>query len=260
MATITYKKGKIYDISIIDLKPDPDQPRKVIDPVALEELAASIATIGIVQPLLFRVTADSPYLIIVSGERRYLAAQKVGLLVLPCMYVEGNTDEIALVENLQRQDITTIEEAEALQRLLDKRAYTVEQLAAILGKPRTTVSDSLMLMRLPVAIRDECRGKRSYGRKRLLEISRKKQDRGMLTAFDLYKNELEKEGVATTKKAKRPVAASLCDTLDKLGARLEKLDTAAWTDDETRSIREASDRFRTALDNLLTAPASANLA
>ncbi|MFZ4439104.1 MAG: ParB/RepB/Spo0J family partition protein, partial [Syntrophales bacterium] len=92
----TYVKGNLYQISIIDFKPDPNQPRKVVDPVALAELAASIRQHGILQPLLFRVAKDSAYLIIVSGERRFLAAKQAGLLILPAMCVEGNYAEIAL--------------------------------------------------------------------------------------------------------------------------------------------------------------------
>ena len=119
----TYERGKLYEISIIDFKLDPDQPRKVIDPDALAELTASIKTHGILQPLLFR-QGDQGWLYIVSGERRYLAAKQVGLLILPAICVTGSHAEIALVENLQRQDLTVIEEAEALQRLMDEQHYT----------------------------------------------------------------------------------------------------------------------------------------
>ena len=94
----TYKKGKLYELSIVDLKPDPNQPRKSMDPLALEELAASIKTHGVIQPILFRVPVhpepvegqQSPYLTIVAGERRYKAAQQAGLLDLPGICVEGN--------------------------------------------------------------------------------------------------------------------------------------------------------------------------
>ncbi|MEI7673353.1 MAG: ParB/RepB/Spo0J family partition protein, partial [Deltaproteobacteria bacterium] len=134
MATIAYEKGNLYNISIIDLKPDPNQPRKSMDPQALEELAASIKTHGIIQPILFRVAADSPYLIIVAGERRYKAAQRAALLVLPCMCVEGNPAEIALIENMLRQDLTPVEEAEGLQALMTEQKYTQEQLGGIIGK------------------------------------------------------------------------------------------------------------------------------
>ena len=97
-----YEKGTLYQISIIDFKPDPDQPRKVIDLDALAELAASIKKYGILQPLLFRVADDSRYLLIVSGERRYLAAKQVGILILPAIYVEGNHAEISLCQTLDK--------------------------------------------------------------------------------------------------------------------------------------------------------------
>jgi ParB family chromosome partitioning protein len=149
MATPQYEKGKLYDIPIIDLRPDPDQPRKFIDPEALADLTESIRLQGIIEPILFRVTPDSSYLIIVAGERRYRAAQDAGLFTLPGILVEGNIAEIALVENLQRQDLTCIEEAEALKKLMDDAQYTQEQLAGEIGKPRATVTEALSLTNLP---------------------------------------------------------------------------------------------------------------
>ena len=103
--TAKYEKGKLYDLPIDDLKPDPNQPRKSIDPQGQEEMNASVKTYGIIQPILFRVDADSPCLIIVAGERRFKAAQHVGLSTVPGICVEGNASEIALVENLLRQKI-----------------------------------------------------------------------------------------------------------------------------------------------------------
>jgi hypothetical protein len=96
-----------------------------------------------------------------------------------------------------------------------------------------------------------------------LEISRKKQERGMLTAFALYKSELarEEEDTATPMGTPRPApSVSLCNAADSLTERLGKLDASAWTDDEKQSVREAGDRFMLALDNLLTAPGGVNLA
>ena len=151
----TYKKGKLYDISIIDLKPDPNQPRKSMDPVALEELAASIKTHGVIKPILFRTAADSPQLIIVAGERRYKAAQQAGLLTLPGICVEGNPSEIALIENMLRQDLTPVEEAEGLQVLMTEQKYSQEQLAGIIGKARQTINEILLVNRLPQDIREE---------------------------------------------------------------------------------------------------------
>jgi ParB family transcriptional regulator, chromosome partitioning protein len=127
-----YEKGNLYQLPIADLRPDPDQPRKVIDAAALDDLQESISKLGILTPILFRV-GEQGWLIIVAGERRYQAAVQLGLLTVPGVCVEGNYAEIALVENIQRQDLTAVEEAEVLQRLMTQESYTQEQMSAIVG-------------------------------------------------------------------------------------------------------------------------------
>ncbi|MEI7635931.1 MAG: ParB/RepB/Spo0J family partition protein [Syntrophus sp. (in: bacteria)] len=229
--TQTYEKGKLYDLSIIDLKPDPNQPRKSIDLQALEDLAASVKLKGIIQPLLFRVDAQSPYLLIVAGERRFKAAQMANLPSVPGLCVEGNAAEIALIENVQRQDLTCIEEAEALKKLMDEEKYTQDQLAVVIGKPRTTITESLSLTNLPQAVRDECRGDRTVSKARLVEIARKKQQRAMSTAYDKYREELQKALEGGTKKREKLTAAAIfCQSLDKTRERLEKTDISDWSD------------------------------
>ena len=216
MATAAYKKGKLYDLPIGDLNPDPNQPRKSMDPQALEELTASVKTYGIIQPLLFRVDADSSNLIIVAGERRCEAAKKAGLTEVPAILVEGKHGEIALVENLLRQDLTAVEEAEALDRLMKEESYTQEQLGGIIGKARTTVTDILTLTRLPQEIRDECRGNTAVTRKTLIAIARKKQDRGMVTAWNKVKEKQAKEEAGGQRKERTaPTPAAHRDWVDK---------------------------------------------
>ena len=257
----TYEKGKLYDIPIIDLKPDTNQPRKSMDLQALEDLAASIRLKGIIQPLLFRVEVDNPYLLIVAGERRFKAAQMAGLLTIPGMCVEGNAAEIALIENVQRQDLTCIEEAEALKRLMDDEGYTQDQLSAAIGKPRTTITESLSLTNLPQAVRDDCRGDRTVSKKKLLEIARKKQQRSMNTAYAKYKEELQKElaGVTKTREKLTPVAV-FCQSLDKSREKVEKTDIADWSEDDIMSANDSINRLREALDNFTNPPAESNLA
>lgn len=249
MVQQAYEKGKLYELSIIDLKIDPNQPRKSMDIQALEDLAASIKTRGIIQPILFRVTDESPYLIIVAGERRYKAAQLTDLLVVPGIYVEGNAAEIALVENIQRQDLTCVEEAEALKSLMDAEKYTQDQIAAVIGKPRTTVNDSLSLTRLPQEIRDDCRGDRKISKTRLLEISRKKQQRAMTTAYAKYKEEMQKEQAGVTKRAARATPAeSLRQSLDKTRGKLEKTDAANWSEDDRLAVNDSMTQLRDAME------------
>jgi len=261
MVQQAYEKGKLYDLSIIDLKPDTSQPRKSMDLQALDELAASIKAHGIIQPILFRVADDNPYLLIVAGERRYKAAQIVGLLIIPGMCVEGNAAEIALIENIQRQDLTCVEEAEAFQKLMDEAYYSPDQLATAIGKPRSTVSDSLYLMRLPQEIRDDCRGDRKISKTRLIEISRKKQQRAMTTAYTKYKEELQQEQEGEKKiREKLSAASSLCQSLDKSREKLDKSDIADWSEDDVMAVNDSISNLREALDNFTNPPASSNLA
>lgn len=165
----TYEKGKLYYISIIDFRPDQNQPRKVFDEAALTELTDSLKKHGILQPILFRPD-EQGWLTVVSGERRLAAAKRAGILTIPSMMVDGNPAEIALVENLIRQDLTAVEEAEALRRLMNERSYTQEQLAAVINKARTTLTEILSLNRLPQEIRDEYRATGAF-RKILLSRS-----------------------------------------------------------------------------------------
>jgi ParB family chromosome partitioning protein len=276
--TATYQKGKLYDLPIIDLKPDPNQPRKSMDPQALEELAASIRTHGIIQPILFRVGIGghdpispeigivSPYspgtLIIVAGERRYKAAQQAGLLVLPGICVEGNPSEIALVENLLRQDLTPIEEAEALDRLLTEQSYTHEQLAAIIGKARNTLTEILSLNRLPPEIRDECRSSTTTARKTLIEIARKKQDRSMITAWGQYKDKLAKAASGRAKREKVPGSAmAVLNLVSKTVSKLGGLDMSAWTEDEKNAFNQTLMELHESIQAILNpSEAPSNLA
>ena len=176
----TYEKGNLYDIPLADLQADPNQPRKSLDAQAMEELTASIRKHGVLEPILFRQENETLY--VVDGERRVIAAGKAGLTSIPAVLVEGNHAEIALVENLLRQDLTPVEEAEALQGLMDQQQYSQEQLSAIIGKARTSITELLSLNRLPQAIRDECRGDRKINKSALIEIAKKKQERAMLRA------------------------------------------------------------------------------
>jgi ParB family chromosome partitioning protein len=228
-----YEKGKLYQISIGNFIQDPDQPRKIIDPESLEELTASIRKHGILQPLIFR-NGDQGLLYIVAGERRYQAAKKAGLTDLPAICVNGNTDEIALVENIQRQDLTAVEEAEALQRLKDDQKYTDEQLSSVIGKARTTISETLSLNRLPKEIRDDCRGNRKIAKSSLIEIARKKQERSMFKAYRELMIKQAKDRKPRAKNASAPQAMFVL--LDKVGTRISIADTTSWSLDDRNKL------------------------
>lgn len=144
----------ISEIELNLIEPNPEQPRRTFDPEALEELAASIRELGIVQPLTLRSVAGGRYQII-AGERRWRAATRAGLVTVPA-YVRTASDsemtEMALIENIQRQDLNAIEVALGFKKLIDSYSLTQERLSERLGKKRATIANHLRLLRLPAEI------------------------------------------------------------------------------------------------------------
>jgi ParB family transcriptional regulator, chromosome partitioning protein len=142
-------------VAIEEVHPSPTQPRKSFDDARLGELAESIRAQGIIQPLVVRLREAGGYEL-VAGERRWRAAQRAGLHEIPVVIREIAPDrafEMALVENLQREDLNPIEEAEGYQRLVAEFGYTQESLATRVGKERSTVANALRLLRLPDGVR-----------------------------------------------------------------------------------------------------------
>ena len=245
-----YEARTLYQVPIDRVREDPDQPRKSFDAQALEEMVASVAKHGIIQPVLFRRGPDGTA-ILVAGERRVAAARQVGLTEIPGIFIDGNAAEIALVENLQRQDLTIVEEAEALQRLKDEKKYTDEQLSGVIGKARQTVSEILTLNRLPMEIRDKCRGERTITRKTLIEIARKKQERAMITAYNAYIDKQNQvKGSRQKKDPNDPVAA--VEIAQKTVTKIDNIDTTAWTDEERESFRVTLVELRDKIDSFLS--------
>ncbi|MZI93840.1 ParB/RepB/Spo0J family partition protein [Vibrio sp. CAIM 722] len=143
-------EADLTDLAITSLKPGIYQPRKDMSPEALEELSASIQSQGIIQPIVVRPLETGGYEII-AGERRWRAARQAGLKQVPCLIkrVEDRAAvAMALIENIQREDLNAIEEAQALERLQDEFKLTHQQVADVIGKSRTTVSNLLRLNQL----------------------------------------------------------------------------------------------------------------
>ena len=159
----------LVPLSLIDA--NPAQPRTAIRPEALDQLARSIQESGVVQPILLRPITQGRYQII-AGERRFRAAQKIGLATIPAVVRKVADDrvlEFALIENIQREELTPIEEAQALRRLQDELGLTQESLAGKVGKDRATVANTMRLLRLPAEVREELqKGTLSAGHARAL--------------------------------------------------------------------------------------------
>jgi len=147
---------EILFCNIEEIAPNPHQPRRDFDPTKIEELALSIKEKGVLQPLLVRKVGEGYELI--AGERRLRAAQKAGLKKVPVIVKKAQEKdllELSLVENLQREDLNVIEEAEAIKRLLEEFHYTQDTLASRLGKSRSSITNTLRLLRLPQKIKDD---------------------------------------------------------------------------------------------------------
>ena len=146
---------RLEDLPVASIVPNPHQPRVHFDEESLAELAASIREIGVLQPVLVRPGADDGTYELIAGERRWRAARRAGLAVIPA--IVRTTDDLgsverALVENLHRQDLTALEEASAYQQLVEDFSLTHEQVASRVGKSRSAVTNTLRLLSLPAAI------------------------------------------------------------------------------------------------------------
>ena len=201
--------GAFVPLSLIDA--NPDQPRSQMGD--LEELTASVRDKGVLEPILIRATGQGRYQII-SGERRFRAAAAAGLEEIPAIELdvdESEVLEIALVENIQRKDLTPFEEAEGFHILQEKFGYTHEKIAQVIGKSRTTVTETLQLNDIPSPIRDAARRAGIQNKSVLVQIARAGSEKAMIDAVDRFaageigRAELRRETARPAeKKAGRP--------------------------------------------------------
>lgn len=168
-------------IPLDKLDPNPEQPR--VDFGDLSELTASIAEKGVLEPLLVRPNRLTGRWMIIAGERRYRSALKAGLKEVPCVEMEvddGTIAEIALIENMQRKDLTVWEEADGLLALCERFGYTHDDVARKVGKSRTTVTEAMAIARIPEEVREICKAADISAKSSLLQIVRQPDDETML--------------------------------------------------------------------------------
>ena len=188
-------------VAIDDIDPNPNQPRQVMGD--LSELMASIAEKGIIEPIIARQRGGRFQ--IVAGERRYQAAVQVGLREIPIVIREVDDNEIieiALIENIQRKDLTPFEEAEALQSLASRCGYTHEDMARRLGKSRTSITESLSLNQMPDEVKNLCRLADISSKSLLLEVVRQGDPQKMVALIE----KISRDGGATREAVRRETA------------------------------------------------------
>ena len=234
-ATVVDRGGSTTHIEVAKIRPNPFQPRADFDQQALDELKESIRQNGIIQPVTVRPAKNGMYELI-SGERRMRASMEIGLKTVPAYVIEVKTDaemlELALIENLQREHLNPIEIAISYQRLMHDVGLTAEDVAARIGKDRTTVVNFLRLLKLPVRIQDALRKNQlSMGHARALVAL--PDERVQLRLFDqivkkdLNVRQVEKlvrdVGKQTEKKAVLLRTRTLPNGVDSIAERIQQI-------------------------------------
>lgn len=207
--------GKILPINQIE--PNPDQPRVEIGD--LTELTSSIKQKGVLEPLLVKPVRETGNWMIIAGERRWRAANLAGLKEVPCIELdldEKSIAEIALIENLQRKDLTVWEEADGLAALAQMYGYTHDEIAKKISKSRTTVTESMTIAGIPEEIRQRCREENITAKSTLLEIARQFDDAAMLQFVEnIALKNLKREEIRQTVRPQKRIS-------EKQNGRIEK--------------------------------------
>jgi ParB family chromosome partitioning protein len=198
---------KIIELDLDQIHPNPDQPRKTFNEEALQELAVSIDKHGLIQPITVKAQEAGGY-ILVAGERRYRAHKLLGKPTIPAIVTQGNVDEIALIENIQREDLNPLETAEALEQMMRRYRYTQEELGKVIGKAQNTVSEFLKLNTLPSRIKEEYRtSDTGVSKSVLVELTRLKTEDEQFKLWELIKQgRLSVRATRSTKETTKPSA------------------------------------------------------
>ena len=226
-----------------DVQANPDQPRKHFDQEKLVELAESIKTHGLLQPIVLRRTATG--FEIVAGERRFRAAGLAGLTHLPALVREVEDPiELALIENLQREDLSPLEEAEALALLIERHGYSHRQAAEMLGKSRPYVSNMLSLTRLPDPVKADLKQEdRAVSRELLMGVARQESPEAAMTLWRrLQLNLLSVRRFREETAQPSPPRAAMAEVLSaarRLNRALRRLATEAVEPGETTQVSRA---------------------
>jgi ParB family chromosome partitioning protein len=194
--------GRLISVEMLD--PNPEQPRVEIGD--LTELTASIKEKGVLEPLLVKPSRSSGRWMIIAGERRWRASKAAGLREVPCIEMDVDdraVAEIALIENMQRKDLTAWEEADGLAALCEKFGYTHDDVARKVGKSRTTVTEALSIANLPEKIREQCRRADISVKSTLLQIVRQPDEESMQQLVDeVATKSLTRDGARASRKAR----------------------------------------------------------
>jgi ParB family chromosome partitioning protein len=241
-------------IPIEQIHPNPQQPRRFIAPEGLDELTASVRQRGILQPIIVKREGDG--YMIMAGERRYRAAKAAGLSVVPAIVRDDDPNEIALIENLQREDLTALEEAEGLGAMVARYGYTHQALAQLLHKSRPYVSNTLVLTRLPAEVKAELHRYPTISREILMTIARQGSEVEMLKLWRRVK--LANLSVHKFRESRRPEhgsirAGELMAAARRMNRKLRTFSTSDLQEAERLKLVRVLRRTRKRVEAMLAA-------
>lgn len=251
-----YRDRGFYVVAVDDLQPDREQPRKTFDPEELKEMTQSIRNKGLIQPVTFRL-GENGQCILVCGERRWRAAKAAGLTHIPAMLrTDKNYFEISLIENLQRQNLNPIEEAEAYEKMIKEYKYTHEMLAAAVGKARATITNILSLNQLPEVIKQEC-SRANIPKRAMIEIARLETDKQKMALFeklkmaDLSSDDIRKISRKKKNQTIRSRREIFSTRINGLASYLTKIKLDAWSGEDREKALENLQALKNIIDNIM---------
>lgn len=224
---------RIIEIDLSKIDPNPDQPRKTFNQESLRELATTIEKHGLIQPITVKKVDSNDRYVLVAGERRLRAFELLKRTSIPAILTMGNADEIALIENIQREDLDPLDEAEAFELMIKRHGYTQEQLGTIIGKAQNTVSQTLILLKLPTIIREQYHTVPHVNKSILVEIARLKDENQQIKLWNqiaqgkLTTVKATRKGQAMKSKMDIPAVNTVVRTGNKLVKSLEYLEKTA---------------------------------
>jgi ParB family transcriptional regulator, chromosome partitioning protein len=255
------QRAAVAVVPVAAIRRNPEQPRKTFDAERLSELSVSIRERGLLQPVILRREEDGGYLLM-AGERRLRAAELAGVESVPALIREDDPLEVGLIENLQREDLAPLEEAEALNGLVERRAYTHKALADLLGKSRPYISNTLALVRLPMDLKKEIlESGVEVSRELLIALARQPSQEAQAALWSRIK--LSQLSVRTYREGtgdagenprpKRSAAAELLRSARRFNRSLKLLDWAEVSGEDRPRVHRALARIERRVASVLTA-------
>jgi ParB family chromosome partitioning protein len=214
---------RVVEIDLDRIDAHPDQPRKAVDPETLAELAASIERHGLLQPVVVQPAGDDRY-VLVAGQRRLLAHRELGRTRIAALLTAGDRDELALIENLQRENLPPLDEAEALAALKQRHGYNQDELARALAKAKSTISELLSLNQLPDPLKADIRAQpRPVSKSVLIEIARIDDADDQTALWERLKSGATVRDARRVKSRARPSPAAPHDELEAIARASDRL-------------------------------------